>query len=186
MPPVENPHLSLLMARTVNAVAWQPKEGTRSSEEFFRLIMRMCKITLKLTWSRIRTRGNQGIMKAWSKFSVYIQFVMLWAFFSESLCWLFGTVMSFSTAKSSEKPPVSWVKSGWVCLLCSSVCPLLQFRADFTVFLWVPLKKGRFLPAHKLSHRTAQQSWENPNLLASQQPHRAGLAHTKSWMRDGL
>lgn len=85
MPPEENPHLSLLMAPTVKAVAWQPKEGTRSSEEFFRLIMRMCKITLKLIWSRIRTRGNQGIMEAWSKFSVYIQVVMLWAFFS----WVF-------------------------------------------------------------------------------------------------
>lgn len=62
------------MAPTLNAVAWQPKEGTSSSEKFLRLIMRMCK---KLIWSRRRTRGNQRIREAWSKFSVYIQVVML-------------------------------------------------------------------------------------------------------------
>lgn len=164
------------MAPSVNAVAWQPKEGTISLEEFFRLIMRMCRITLETCLKHLHYR-KPGLGEAWSKFSVCVQVVMLLAFFL-SLCWLFGRVMSFYTAKSSEKPPVSWVKSSWVCLLCSSVCPQLQFRADFTVFLWVPLKEGRFFPAHKLSHRTAWQSWENPNLLASQQPHQTGLAHT--------
>lgn len=73
---MENPYLSSLMAPILNAVAWQPKEGTSSSEEFLRLIMRMCKKTLKLIWRR-RTRGNQRIREAWSKFSVYIQVVML-------------------------------------------------------------------------------------------------------------
>lgn len=107
-------------------------------------------VQTKLIWSRRRTRGNQRIREAWSKFSVYIQVVMLWAFFSAPLCLLFGTVMSFFTAESSEKPPVSWVKSGWVCLHCSSVCPSLQFRADFTVFLLSATKKraDSFLPTN--------------------------------------
>lgn len=44
---VETPHFPSLMAPSINAVAWQPKKGTSSSEEFFRLIMRMCRITLE-------------------------------------------------------------------------------------------------------------------------------------------
>ncbi len=118
------------------------------------------------------------IREAWSKFRVCVQIVMLWAVF---LCVFVLAVWGNDVILHCKE---LWKASSKLGRDGSGLSPLLfclfsaAVQSRFHSFPLSATERGQIPSWPQTLTPIAWQSWENPNLLASQQSHRAGLAHT--------